>query len=259
MSARAGEKTGTDARRPHSDWRVWQDADVVAKFAQDRRSGILGGAEQLEVMCQLLPSRTAGASPALVLDLGCGDGILLETVLQRWPGARGVALDGSPEMLQRATERLGSAPGMTFVQADFNAPDWQEKLPGAAFDAIVSGFAIHHSEDARKRALYAEIFAHLKPGGVFINVEHVASASPHGEELFERAYALNLVRSRRAQGEDTNFEEVCREIGNRLDKSANRLTSVESQLQWLREIGFADVDCYWKHYELAVLAGYRPG
>jgi trans-aconitate methyltransferase len=244
-----------EARRPHSDWRVWQDADVVAKFAQDRRSGILGGAEQLEVLCQLLPSRRPEDGPAKVLDLGCGDGILMETVLQRWPNAYGVALDGSPEMLRRAAERLGG--DVVFVQADFNAPDWRERLPCDAFDAVVSGFAIHHSEDDRKRALYAEIFAHLEPGGVFINVEHIASVSRLGEELFERAYALNLVRSRRAQGENVTFEEVCREIANRLDKSANRLTPVETQLQWLRDIGYTDVDCYWKHYELAVLAGYR--
>lgn len=244
-------------RAPHTDWRVWQDAEVVAKFADDRRAGILGAAEQLIVLTQLLPALPENVTPR-VLDLGCGDGILLETALRRWPNAQGVALDGSEAMLQRAAARLDSW-CVTFVRADFNAPEWRHALPLTGFDAIVSGFAIHHSEDDRKRALYGECFGLLRPGGVFLNVEHIASATPRGEELFERAYALNLVRTRQAQGREADFEQVLSEIHNRLDKSANRLTPVETQLQWLRSLGYTDVDCYWKYYELAILAGYKPG
>lgn len=241
------------ARTAGSEWTVWQDAEVVAKFTADRRAGILGGVEQLEVLCQLLP---APSMDARVLDLGCGDGILLETVLRRWPGARGVALDGSPEMLERAAARLGESQA-TPILADFNTPDWAASLPFSSFDAIVSGFAIHHSEDDRKRTLYGELFGLLKEGGVFVNIEHVASPTPLGETLFERAYARHLVAMRATQGETVTFEQVLHEVESRLDKSANRLTPVETQLRWLREIGFEDVDCYWKHYELAILAGYR--
>ena len=246
-------------REPRTDWKIWQDASVATAFASDRRGGILGAAEQLEVLRQLLPNRTPDLAPMWVLDLGCGDGILLETVLRRWPGAQGVALDGSPTMLERAAERLSvfHPSSVTFLQADFNTPEWADNLPVKVFDAIVSGFAIHHSEDVRKQALYAEIFQLLRPGGVFVNIEHVASASPLGEELFERAYAQNLVRIRREQGRETSFEDVLSELTDRLDKAANRLVPVETQLQWLREIGYTDVDCYWKHYELAILAGYK--
>jgi hypothetical protein len=132
-------------------------------------------------------------------------------------------------------------------------------LPAREFGVIASGFAIHHSEDARKRELYAELFDLLMPGGVFVNIEHVASASELGERFFETAYAENLLRFRRENGEpNLTLGDMLAELRARPDKAANRLAPVETQLRWLREIGFNDVDCYWKHFELAVLAGYKP-
>ena len=197
-----------------------------------------------------------------VLDLGCGDGFLLQMVMQAFPVSRAVALDGSPAMLERAEVRfqdLGLFSDLVdYVEVDFNNPAWRGSLPCDQFDAIISGFAIHHSEDDRKRTLYEDIFYLLNPGGVFVNVEHVASATLLGETLFEDAYAENLTRHRRARGEEIEQADVREEIRNRPDKAANLLAPVEIQLKWLREMGYRDVDCYWKQYELAVLAGFRP-
>ena len=84
-----------------ADWRVWQNAETVSAFAEIRRGGIPGWREQLETLCQLLPETPVGSHPR-VLDIGCGDGILLETVLRHWNGAVGVGLDGSEAMLDLA-------------------------------------------------------------------------------------------------------------------------------------------------------------
>lgn len=233
------------------DGRVWRRADVVDGFLARRAAGIPGGDVQAETLLRLVAD--TGCAAPRTLDLGCGDGVLGAAVRDAFPGARLVAVDDSAAMRERAAERLRGTDAVV-VAADLADPGWRDALPERTFDAVVSGFAIHHLEDARKRALYGEIFALLAPGGVFVNVEHVASASPRGEAFWEASWCEHAAR---ATGE--RYESVLAAFRSRPDRDANRLAPVETQLAWLRESGFVDVDCYWKHFELAVLGAYRPG
>ena len=187
-----------------------------------------------------VPYRQAGEAVLLeevppgvsrVLDLGCGDGRLLDLVLRARPQAAGVALDFSPHMLDRLRGRFAGSPRVEIVPHNLDQP-----LPALGlFDAVVSSFAIHHLEHDRKRQLYGEIWRLLTPGGVFCNLEHVASASDYGHARFLEAMGTA------PEDEDPS----------------NKLLDVETQLAWLRELGFAHVDCYWKWRELALLVGRK--
>jgi SAM-dependent methyltransferase len=189
-----------------------------------------------------LPHRTEGEAVLLehvpltarrILDLGTGDGRLLALLKLDRPGASGVALDFSPTMLQATRERFAQDSRVEVVEYNFDEP-----LPDLGrFDAVVSSFAIHHSTHERKRSLYAEIFHLLEPGGIFCNLEHVASPTP--------ALHLHFLH---AIGYTPETED-----------SANKLLDLETQLLWLRGCGFDDVDCYWKWLELALLIGVKPG
>jgi SAM-dependent methyltransferase len=165
-----------------------------------------------------------------VLDLGCGDGHLLALVLASHPGSRGVAVDVSRPMLARARDRFASDASVEVIEHDLATP-----LPAAwgSFDAIVSSFAIHHLTHPRKRALYSEIFGALMPGGVFCNLEHVASPTPQLHVRFVQA------------------------LGG-VEDETNILLDLETQLRWLHELGFIEVDCDWKWRELALIAGRKP-
>jgi SAM-dependent methyltransferase len=148
---------------------------------------------------------------------------------------------------------------LRLVLADLATSEWLDAAAGGApLDAIVSGYAIHHLPHARKRKLYAEVFDLLAPGGMFVNIEHVASASPWLEALSDDGMvdALHAFHSRRGMGKSR--AQVADEFVHRPDKAANILAPVEVQCAWLREIGFQDVDVYFKVFELAVFGGRRP-
>jgi SAM-dependent methyltransferase len=234
---------------------VWKRADVAAVFLDEHSLLIPDRQRQLEVLLRLL--RSWPHEPRRLLDLGAGDAVLLATALEAFPQATGVAVDFSPLMLERARQRLAAFDGRAATaEADLGSPAWRQAVAGP-FDAVLSGFAIHHLPDGRKRALYGEVFDLLAEGGLFVNCEHVASPTPAVERLFDDAMSEHLWQRRRERGEDVPLEQVRQEFLTRPDRAANILASVEEQCWWLREVGFRDVDCYWKYFELAIFGGRR--
>jgi ubiquinone/menaquinone biosynthesis C-methylase UbiE len=242
-----------------TDWTVWQDPDVVARFTDGRRGGIPGTAAQFETMMRLL--RQVKHRPLRILDLGCGDGVVTRTILASEPTAAVIAFDGSDAMLARFREKLTDAheSQVTFVRGNFNEDDWIDRLPSGRreFDAIVSAFAIHHSPDDRKQIIYRQLFDLLAPGGVFINIEHVSPATELGDAMWIELLSEHVAAYQSARGEPITPAKVMEQVNASHEQDANILAPVETQLQWLREIGFVNVDCYWKWFELAVLAGFK--
>jgi tRNA (cmo5U34)-methyltransferase len=234
---------------------VWKNPAVARAFIGERSRLIPDRSRQTEVLLRLLRSTTRPIRR--VLDLGAGDGILLATVLEAHPEAEGFAVDFSPPMLEQARAALAVfGARAAVVAADLADPAWAMSVEGP-FDAVVSGYAIHHLSDERKRALYAEVFSLLNEGGAFVNCEHVASPTPALQRMFEEAMSEHLCERRRERGEDVTPEQVYREYVARPDREANILAPVEEQCRWLREIGYREVDCFWKYFELAVFGGIR--
>ena len=237
---------------------VWKLPAIVNRFLS-YRAAIPLAQEQIGVMMTILKTRREPLE--MFLDLGCGDGILGAAILGEYPLARGVFVDFSVLMLDRAREQLRDfADQLAFENLDYGDPAWVNGMEAyGPFDAIVSGYSIHHQPDARKQSIYQQIYSLLKPGGWFINIEHVSSASQLNVDLFEHHYISARYAIEQRNGGTRTFEQLSDEYKNRPDRVANILVPVELQCDWLRQIGYEEVDCYFRIFELAVFGGRKPG
>ena len=205
-----------------SDASGWSDPATVDEYLGrvGRLAPRLAGEE---VLLEVLPP-----GPRRVADLGCGDGRLAALVLGARPTVTEVvAVDVSPPMLAKARDRFAVDDRVRVMEWDLA----DDLGPLGDFDLVVSGFAIHHLDDHRKRSLLAEVARRLRPSGVFANLEVVASATPELHAAFRAA------------------------VGRKEDDPEDQLVDVETQLGWMREAGLAQVDCLWRWRGFALLVG----
>jgi tRNA (cmo5U34)-methyltransferase len=203
----------------------WTDPGQVEWYL-DRMDRLAPRQAAEELLGTILPP-----TPERLLDLGCGDGRLAALALDARPSLTDVvALDRSAPMLERARERFGPDPRVTLGAWDLADPI----ASFGDFDVIVSGMAIHHLVDERKRSLLGEVGRQLRPGGLFANLEVVSSATPELHAAFLAA------------------------IGRSADDPEDKLVGIESQLAWMRAAGLAQVDCLWRWRGFALLVGRAP-
>ena len=233
---------------------VWQRADTVANYGLSRQ-GIPFVEAQFDIVARVL--RAQDVNPGRILDLGCGDGIAAQAIIDQFDVGHATLVDFSPPMLDLARERFsGSATAVTTLDGDLLTSDWLPAVIAAGpYDLVISRYAIHHLPDDRKFSLYAEVFELLSSGGWFVNLEHVKSVNVGYQQAFE---GLLIDGIHRVATDERTREDVERAFHQRQDAETNILAPVEQQCAWLREIGFVDVDVVFKALELAVFAGRRP-
>lgn len=233
---------------------VWQRADTTTNYHRSRQ-GIPFAEAQFEIVERVL--RAHDVEVEHLLDLGCGDGIATQAMLDRFPVSKAILVDFSEPMLDAARERFAALEAdVRIIFGDMLERDWIPEVRSTGpYDMVISRYAIHHLPHMRKRSLYAEILDLLRPGGMFVNIEHVSSPNPQYQAAFDRM----LVEGIHALAEDRQtIEDAERAYRNRQDAETNILAPVETQCEWLRDIGFVDVDCVFKALELAVFAGRKP-
>lgn len=236
----------------------WKTIQLSRDFLEGVRGGIPLAATQIEMIIRIIHSWKPDLKT--IVDLGCGDGILGRQILKLWPEVRGIFIDYSEPMLQAARQKGDPFKSRAeYYLLDFGDQNWKNAFPHAVpVDVVVSGFSIHHLEDDQKLKVYSDIFSILKPGGIFLNLEHVASPDTRLETMFDEVFVDGLYAFHQKNHSALNRHEISEKYYKREDKVLNKLTSVEIQCGWLREIGFKHVDCYFKLLEIALFGGCKP-
>ena len=196
---------------------------------------------------ELLPF--APNAPVRVLDLGGGYGEFSEPVLDLFPQARVCLADYSVPMLERARWRLAEfGDRVEYRVCDLRDPAWPTQLAGLV-DAVVSALVIHHlGKPLAIRQAFADFAGLLRPGGCFFDLDLVSDVrvAATGSALGE-VYARGTPSSHNPDA-DAHDHEWPAEVG---------VPTLEDHLRWLREAGFAEVDCIWKQFSEVFLCGFR--
>jgi tRNA (cmo5U34)-methyltransferase len=240
------------ADRPH-----WGDENS-ADFLELSRYFVPERELQIEVVCELVPSD----GPAQVIDLCCGDGILSEALLRRFPDINVRGLDGSAAMLDQARRQLAPF-GRRFTAEHFELADsdWREGLPPCR--AVVSSLAVHHLEDAGKQRLFSDMLAVLGPGGALVIADLIDPASAAARALAARQWD-EAVRRRSLElaGSLEPYRRFLALGWNSYSATepdpVDKMAPLLDQLEWMKAAGFSAVDTPWAHAGHAIFVGYRP-
>jgi tRNA (cmo5U34)-methyltransferase len=251
MPDSARSTAGPDGAGEDTNAAVWK-SDLGVTFWKSRDSDrARRDAGHRELMAELLPF--AADAPFTFVDLGSGTGAAARTVLDRYPAARAVLADFSPQMMaQGAVELEPYAGRYQYVEFDLTAAGgWPAAVPDP-LDAAISSLSVHHLDDARKQSLFAEIRSRLAPGGWYLNYDPVLPPDPVVAEAWLRAGDRRDPAAADKRLHRTPQEQF------RWENHVRYMIPLEPQLGFLRAAGFEGVDVFWKDLDFVIYGGRRP-
>jgi tRNA (cmo5U34)-methyltransferase len=238
----------TPTQWTEEDSRLYQEIAHVAVPARE---------EQMATLLTLLPFGQGDAFR--VVELGCGEGFLSFALLDCFPQAEIVALDGSAEMRDQTAARLSAFGSRARVEPfDLYNNDWLAHLQGA--DCVISSLVVHHLDGEQKLSLFAAIEERLSPRGALLIADLIQPQRPEAGELFAATWDLSAETQAMAQtGSRRLFEQFTQAGWNyyRFPDPFDKPSPLFDQLAWLKAVGFAVVDCFWLQAGHAIYGGYK--
>ena len=179
-----------------------------------------------------------------VLDLGAGTGLISSLVASEYKKSDITLIDVSENMLDQAKNSLGKLPNkFSYLVANYSNLELSEN-----FDIIISALSIHHLSGEEKKALFNSIFNHLNPGGIFINADQVQGETAEIESQYRKIWLRQVQENGVSESELAAALERMKE---------DKMSTLSSQLQWLKEAGFNEVNCWYKNFSFAVYSGSK--
>ena len=236
----------------------WQGRERAQKYEQRADLVLPKRQEMLSLIAQLIPFQRD--KPLRILDLGTGTGVPTQRVLQDFPRASVVCVDKSAEMLEIGCAKLAEyGDRIRFVQADMEDPTWNKGLP-ETFEAIVSALAFNLLTDGAKQRLFAQCYEMLEPRGCLVFSDRLRAADEAVDRFYLDQWMDFIVRqAREVLGKEVTLETVTARQRS-LDEAAGvKSATLEDILAWLKQAGFAQAECYWKHFQWAVFGASKGG
>lgn len=189
-----------------------------------------------------------------ILDLGCGDGILTYEILKVDNSVSATLIDGSEDMLNKAQARLKDFKNVLFIKASFQEILENDILP-EHFDFAFSSLAIHHLSMDEKTELFRRIYTLLNTYGYFVNIDVILAPSENLEHWYMALWQEWIAEREALLGiESTYNDDTMRRYK---DNKNNKPDTLPEQLNALSDIGFRDVDCFYKYGIFTMYGGRK--
>lgn len=218
-----------------------------------------------EIMFAVIADAVAASADRpdpLVLDVACGPGSLGARIRERLPQARVIGVDADPVLLELARV----AYGFELVDHNLADPAWTDDLPAGPVDAIVSTTALHWLYPDQLTALYAQAAKLLRPGGILLNGDDMATHATDIDQL-DQAIGIRQIE-REGVGDREGWIEwwtaiaaepelataVAERDSRRWEHPADSGVSYEQHLKLLGAAGFGTAGTIWQYGRRRILA-----
>jgi trans-aconitate methyltransferase len=196
----------------------------------------------------------------LAVEIGIGGGWLAEALLDRFPGARVLGLDGSSTMLHTSADRLRRfGERVELRHFSLEDRDWRSGL-SESVRCFVSSLVIHHLDSQGKRTLYSDLYDRLQDGGGVVIADLVAPVSEWERRFMAAAWDAEVKRQSLAHaGSLDTYQEFLDQQWNWYiyPDPMDMPSTVPEHVDWLTEAGFAGADVFWAKAGHAIYGGYK--
>lgn len=230
----------------------WADSKFSQNFRDEAEIYLPLRRQFIAVAISLYGYFVASRAESNILDLGCGDGLFIQELFKSFSPANVTLVDGSAEMLEAAKKRLGEKSNISFININFQDL-LAEKSLNKNFDFIYSSLAIHHLPFEEKKHLFTYIYNLLSSGGCFVHYDVILPPSNDIENWY-----FELWRHWIEEHPDFAMHERLLTIPEEYKENSDNLPdSLESQLGVLEEIGFKNIDCFFKYGIFSLFGGFK--
>ena len=231
--------------------------DVSELYRQLSQIAVPARAEQIATLLTLIPF--AADEAFRVVELASGEGYLSQAIAAAFPNANILALDYEASMREATAKRLQAYGTRTQVAAfDILKTDWFDKLDGV--DVVVSSLCVHHLDGVEKQRLFKAVAQRSSAIGTLLIADLVDPQSEQARKLFAATWDSMAEAASIEQTLSRNlFEAFEAEHWNLFhypDPDFDKPSPLFEQLLWLKEAGFAVVDCFWLQAGHAIYGAY---
>lgn len=234
----------------------WANAEFTQEYRDNADVYIVERRRLLEIMKSFYSYFLGNKGYNTVLDLGCGDGIITQELLTVDKSLSATLFDGSADMLNKARERLKEVKNIQYIHASFQEL-LEKDILDSKFNFIVSSMAIHHLTMEEKRALFRKIYSYLKEGGYFVNIDVVLAPTDPLDAWYMELWQEWMDEKKALL--DIEGEPSADIIKRYKDLEENKPDTLNAQLDAMKEIGFKDVDCFYKYGIFTIFGGRKWG